>query len=160
MRFNKNLIDFLLLFFMILLMHSCSNQVAEEVDILLPKNFVGNVLVVFDVEGSTLEEYMDGKRIYRIPDSGILETEFPTNYGLSLLPRFYYYNEENKTEIPYVVHWDELDERNDTVVSTLETGNNSGFYYLSFVVGSRKDDSIGVDRHKKRHQYFNQRGKN
>lgn len=57
----------------------CNNMKAETH--ILTKGFTGKVYVFFDQKGSSAKEYDKETRIYRIPQSGILLTEFKENSG-------------------------------------------------------------------------------
>lgn len=57
---------------------------------ILPDGYVGEVIVFFDVDSCYTEESHSIYRVYRIPDSGILKTNFSEQSGLSLGMRFYY----------------------------------------------------------------------
>ncbi|QMU65411.1 MAG: hypothetical protein GKR88_14710 [Flavobacteriaceae bacterium] len=60
---------------------SCTYRKAEDIIRLIPEGYIGPVLVVFDQKNGEPKEYEDGKRVYRIPKSGVLKTQFGSNYG-------------------------------------------------------------------------------
>lgn len=53
----------------------------EPVTYLLPKGYTGPVYVVYGVKSGREPEYKGDRRIYRIPDDGILLTQMPVNEG-------------------------------------------------------------------------------
>lgn len=56
---------------------------AEPATHIVPAGFVGEVLIVFGVPDGVAPEVRDGRRIYRIPETGILRTQFAPTYGWS-----------------------------------------------------------------------------
>lgn len=76
------------LFATILSMISCSNNPEPE-DYLIPKDFTGRVNIVFNQKNGIPAKYENGRRVYEIPDDGILLTQFKDEYGL--VNRKYYY---------------------------------------------------------------------
>jgi hypothetical protein len=55
---------------------------AEPEIFLIPEKYVGEVIVVFDRKDGETVEFENDKRIYRIPQSGILFTKFEYNPGV------------------------------------------------------------------------------
>ena len=60
---------------------SCLDH-AEPETYLIPRYYVGEVYVIFNVSDGAAPEVEGGRRVYRIPPSGILRTQFPPTYGL------------------------------------------------------------------------------
>lgn len=81
----KNLILNLLIAFALL---GCNN--GEREIIIVPKNFKGYILVIFNQKSGSPESYHNGSRIYKIPQNGIFKTKFSGNYGWRKPPEFYY----------------------------------------------------------------------
>ena len=90
---------------------------------LIPPNFRGVVYILFDQTQGNGKEYEGGKRIYRIPRSGVLKTKFSAQTGMTRLPEYYWNFGENRirlrNRIPLSVSG-----RNkaEVYVSTEETG--------------------------------------
>lgn len=59
---------------------------------LIPNRFVGNVVIAFGQPQGAPAEYEGDQRVYRIPASGILRTQFPPNNGLRKMDMFFYSN--------------------------------------------------------------------
>ena len=59
---------------------SCGS-VAQPETHLLPSGFVGEVVIIFGVADGEAAAYQDGRRVYRIPTSGILRTQFTLSEG-------------------------------------------------------------------------------
>lgn len=81
---------------------SCG-QKAEDTVRLIPEGYEGSVLIIFNQEDGEPKEYEEGKRVYKIPDNGVLKTQFEPNYGVQNHQFFYVNKEGNRTEIPFVL---------------------------------------------------------
>lgn len=57
-------------------------SIAKPEIYLIPDDYEGEVIVVFDQSVGEPEKYLDKKRVYEIPDDGILYTQFKWNAGL------------------------------------------------------------------------------
>ena len=87
-------------------MISCNTK--ENEVCILPENYIGYVVIIFgQVEGSE-KKYENGKRVYEIPPSGILKTQFEADYGRSDFPEFYYRNIQEENRIPYRYDFESL----------------------------------------------------
>lgn len=74
---------------------------AEAETFLIPLNYRGEFVVFFDEECGTLEELDKGRRIYRIPDTGVLITGFKKTEGY-LDQQFYRVGNDLETvKIPF-----------------------------------------------------------
>lgn len=67
----------------------------------IPKGFTGRIYIIFDDKNGLPKEYLRNRRLYKIPKSGILRTQFKANYGWinSDKDQNFYYIDNNK-EIP------------------------------------------------------------
>ncbi|MCX2679362.1 hypothetical protein OOZ15_05350 [Galbibacter sp. EGI 63066] len=81
---------------------SCAEEGEDSIR-LIPKGYEGPVLIVFNQSKGEPKEYEDGKRVYRIPENGILETQFEPNYGIQKHQFFYVDSLGNREEIPFVI---------------------------------------------------------
>ncbi|MGS2762176.1 DUF6843 domain-containing protein [Sinomicrobium sp. M5D2P9] len=93
----------------------------EEAIFVVPENYTGYILVIYDQENGAEKEYKDKARIYRIPSNGILLSKFPTNPGWSDFPKFYYRNIDQENEIRFTM---DRELPADTVIAT---GGSSGY---------------------------------
>ena len=98
-----NLIKKLKYFVLLICISSCAQQKAEDTVRLIPEGYEGSVLVIFNQEDGEPKEYEDGKRIYRIPENGVLKTQFGPNYGVQNHQFFYVDKGENRSEITFVI---------------------------------------------------------
>jgi len=65
---------------------------------LIPEDFRGTVYVVFDQDNGKEKEYEGIHRIYRIPESGILFTQFSQNEDVYSFQEFYFVDSNGKRE--------------------------------------------------------------
>jgi hypothetical protein len=72
------------------LLISCGRY-AEKETFYINKGYTGTIAIVFGENDGVPKEYQDGRRIYRIPESGVLYTQFPMETGI--LNQKYYYIE-------------------------------------------------------------------
>ena len=94
-------------FILLICINSCAQQKAEDTIRLIPEGYMGSVLIIFNQADGQPKEYEDDKRIYRIPDNGILKTQFKPNYGVQNHQFFYVDKGGDRTEIPFVAVQDE-----------------------------------------------------
>lgn len=114
----------------ILLLLSCGNK-ADDTIILIPEGYVGPVLVIYNQDNGAEKEYEDGKRVYRIPENGVLETQFSPNYGVQNNEYYYVSSNGNKKKLDFVRPADarEYEPRlSEVVIFGIETVGNSERY--------------------------------
>lgn len=81
---------------------------AEPETFLIPKDLRGEIVVFYAESCGQPPLYENGRRIYKIPESGVLITRFKKNSG-HLDQKFYLVDEsKNKTEIPQF-HWQDFE---------------------------------------------------
>lgn len=80
---------------------ACSK--GEEEIYVLPANYTGVIYVVFNQKIGVQQKYKDGKRVYEIPENGILKTQFNNNEGWRKIPEFYYVDGKKLTSISYQI---------------------------------------------------------
>ena len=80
---------------------SCAKK-AEKEKFLIPKGYRGRIVVFFNQSNGGIKEYVDKARIYRIPFSGILLTQFEENPGVQSVEQneiaFVFYDDSTNTE--------------------------------------------------------------
>lgn len=83
---------------------------AEPETLLIPQNYTGEVIVIFDQKDGTPIEYEKKNRIYHIPESGILFTQF--EYSPGVIDQKYYFIDSvgNRQVIEYRPFMDDRDE--------------------------------------------------
>jgi hypothetical protein len=83
----------------------CS-QVSEDTIRLIPEGYQGTILIIFNQKDGAPKEYEGNNRIYRIPESGVLKTQFKPDYGVQKNKFFYLNDEGERKEIPFVMTYD------------------------------------------------------
>ncbi len=118
----------------------CVPNLKENSIFMLPKEYRGTVIVIFDMEGGSKEEYINNERVYRIPQNGILETKFKSDKGYGLMPRFYISKSDGvlseAKEIPYIFgeKWKDTIYNGQVVVSSMEFGKTVSNSYMTFII--------------------------
>ncbi len=87
---------FLILFSSIYFFASC--QTAESETFIIPYGYKGKVIVVFEKKNGVSPKFERNSRVYEIPPSGILVTQFKINEGF--MNRQFYYYDSLKQRIP------------------------------------------------------------
>jgi hypothetical protein len=128
---------------------------AEHASYFLPEGYIGPVIVVLYQSGGADKKYQGKARVYDIPETGILYSQFTANTGVFRDGdvHFYYRSKNGATaEIPYMFIWtsgaiEKLDGRRLQVVTARDAGfgtsiNKKGgeFVYESFVIGPLTPD--------------------
>jgi hypothetical protein len=103
----------LILGFVIQLLAGCT-QVEEEIFI-LPKDYRGYIIIIYNQVNGTSKKYEGSKRVYQIPENGILKTQFSTNDGWRTSPEFYYEKINSSTSLLFVTELEKVP--NDKVVA-------------------------------------------
>jgi hypothetical protein len=102
---------------------SCQ-KLGEETIYLIPKNYEGNVLVIFDQPDGADTLYEGNRRVYKIDTTGVLKTKFKANYGIRNMDLYYAVDDAgNRTKLKYLTIVDTLRENNVVVCMIHETGN-------------------------------------
>jgi len=98
MNFKFDLFQFTVVGF--ILVFSCDT--ADESIVIVPDGYVGSILIVYDQKYGLEERYQDNKRVYVVPEDGILMSKFSDNDGIARVPEFYYSGIEAKNRIDFV----------------------------------------------------------
>lgn len=70
------------------MLFSCDS--GEEEIIVIPENYTGYVLIIFNQKDGIPIKYEGEKRVYEIPQNGVLKTQFTGNEGWREFPEYYY----------------------------------------------------------------------
>ena len=137
---RTTLIFLSLLFIMI----GCSTGGEQEV-LVVPKNFKGYVLVIFDQKNGQPIRYIGKKRVYEIPANGILKTQFKVNNSWRDLTEYYVDEISPENMLPSFVEA-EKNPRDKTVGFMGETGkvkknskSTERVEFSEFYIGARSD---------------------
>jgi hypothetical protein len=108
-----------ILFFILFL--SCGRK-GEDSVYLIPKDFEGNLLIVFNQDKGTDAVYEKQARLYLFDTTGVLMTKFSPNYGVQQNHYYYVDSLGNRTDIKYALP-SQLKGTDDVVIINQETGN-------------------------------------
>jgi hypothetical protein len=139
---------FFLVLIILLSISSCSKK--DEDVFILPEGYVGYIAIIFNQDEGTAEKYVDGKRVYEIPPSGILKTKFNADYGWAKFPEFYYGSLEGK-KIPYKYDFKNLP--TDSIVAfggttgkaNRDLEGTSFVSFSNFYIGNKQQIEEAVD---------------
>ncbi len=135
-------------FFFSFLLMSCSD--VEPESYILPDNFRGRVIILMNQKDGEVRQYKKGRRIYNIPENGILKTKFKTNTGSSAIDAIKFYLKDKygkEIEIP------DFNIRRDSMLTGCQV-----FYYGNGVLGDKNIDYVDflVTPYQERNAYFRQ----
>lgn len=107
---------------MSLLLFSCAT--GEDEVYIVPKNYTGYVVIIYDQKKGAEPKYEGKKRVYEIPSNGILKTQFTGNYEWSHFPEFYYEKIAPENKIPFTVEPKNIPTNTIVVLSGVSGGAN------------------------------------
>lgn len=81
---------------------SCAQEKGEDSIRLIPEDYVGPVVIIFNQSDGEPAKYEGNKRVYEIPKNGILKTQFTKNIGYQKNEFYYVSNEGKRTNIEYI----------------------------------------------------------
>lgn len=133
---------------------SILNAFARPETFLLPDKFKGVVYVIYDEQIGEPKEYEGLRRVYRIPNTGVLFTKFPQTQGIHNR-KFYYVNQKSDRNELGIFDYREYNEkytinprpteppRDSLAVFTPEVSVDimlkTKNYYTTFTVGRYQD---------------------
>lgn len=130
---------FVLIIFSLLILSGCNNSRECEQEIyLIPEGFRGKIVVFFDQEDGQEKHYDNYARVYRIPESGYLKSQFPKNGGCMNDNRIrFYYKDGNEIgeELDYFLDLDKdsIPTDRDYVLFTFLSSENEPHFVIHFV---------------------------
>lgn len=136
MRNDKYLVIILSLFFFI----SCSKT--ENTLTLIPEGYTGTIKIWFNQKNGIEEKYEGEKRVYEIPENGILKTKFSPQFGYHFSEYYYVTKSGKRIEIIPIL------DLNKKVLDTIDKDKMYAYRFMSMgeVV---KIDSLGNVTEKK-----------
>ena len=101
---------------------SCGRK-GEDSVYLIPKNYEGNLLIIFNQDHGVDTTYEQQARVYSFDTTGVLITKFSPNYGIQQ-NRYYYVDAlGNRTDLKYALP-SHLKGTDNVVIFNKETGND------------------------------------
>ena len=146
-KLNKLLINSFALYFLLQASACLTNP--EKETFLFPENFRGAAYIIYHQKNGEPKAYEQNRRLYQIPDNGILFTQFKAEYGRTDQDYFFVDRTGKRTALVQKEAWissknNDEPPRDSTVVSLLQTGAMGGssltdspdFHYTKFFVGA------------------------
>jgi hypothetical protein len=136
-------------YFLFFIMFVSCGRKGEDSVYLIPKNYEGNLMIIFNQDNGVDTFYEKQGRVYQFDTIGVLMTKFSPNYGIRQNHYYYVDSLGNRTNINYALP-SQLKGTNDVVIINQEAGN--GFdtskkverhFELLTVARERNVDSIG-----------------
>jgi len=119
---------------------------------LIPENFEGNILIIYEQQNGMDATYENKNRVYFFDTTGVLKTKFAPNYGMQKNHYFYVDSLGKRSLIKYVIP-SQLRQSDEVVCYNKETGKdfdkkrNVDRHFEIFTIAKEKNiDSIGNKR--------------
>jgi len=133
---------FLVFVFCLSIITGCnrSSTKCEKEIYLVPTDFRGHLIVYFDQPDGQIIQYEDSARIYQIPGSGFLKSQFPKNGGCMTGNRIQFFYEDSlgmRTPLDYFLNMDQdsIPKDRDYVLFTLLSNKESKPDFVIHLVG-------------------------
>lgn len=131
-------------FILSFMLTSCNTNGEQEI-IVVPKNYKGYIIIVFNQEDGVPAKYEGKKRVYEIPQSGVLRTQFKVNDGGREFAEYYYDKIAPENKLPSFVEIKKVP--TDTVVGfmgangTVKKSSKSEerLEFCEFYIGTKAD---------------------
>jgi hypothetical protein len=137
----RAVIFFLIISFML---SSCDTNGEQEI-IVAPNNFKGYIIVIFNQKEGTPIKYEGKKRVYEIPQNGILKTQFKVNDGWREFAEYYYEKIAPENELPSFVEIEKVP--TDTIAGFMgangtvkkDSESEERLEFSEFYIGTKSD---------------------
>jgi len=153
---NRNL--FLQVIILGLVLFSCQQNSEKEIFI-LPYNYEGVVIILFNEKNGAKVVYKDDYRLYQIPNNGVLKTQFTPNDGILLNPNknSVFYQQDSLGHLEQLkVNWNNKKSNNSSkMINYQKRGERNGVDYFQFIVSIPiKSDSFIIENSFKEKEWF------
>lgn len=147
---NKRIIFVIVLSLMIT---SCKN--GDQQVIIIPKNFTGYIIIIYNQMKGSIPKYNGKQRIYEIPSNGILSTRFEGNYNWRKFPEYYYERIAPENKIPSFAELEKIP--SGVIVGFIgatgtvkkDLGSEQYLEFAEFYVGTKEQIKIAQEQAKK-----------
>ncbi|MBO0861964.1 MAG: hypothetical protein J2P21_26430 [Chloracidobacterium sp.] len=129
-------------------------EIGDDEVFILPKGYNGCVFILHDQKNGRPKRYELGKRVYEIPDNGILKTQFSLNTGWHDI-KYFHKVDEKLIEIPITINNGEQFKSNETQVCCKSSGvargndDKKAIVFTRFCVGTKEEIRKGIERSEK-----------
>ena len=83
------------------LLAGCEKKGEAEI-LIIPRDFKGYVIIAYDQKNGLPIKYEGDKRVYEIPQLGVLKTQFKPNNGWKEFPEYYYERIAPENKLPSI----------------------------------------------------------
>jgi len=110
----------------------CAQKKADDTITLIPKGYTGPFVIILNQKNGEQKVYEDGKRLYKIPENGVLITKFEAEFGVQTNRYYYVDNSGIREEIKWLNIYDRTIDTTKTKENTFvfleeHLGKGSGF---------------------------------
>lgn len=136
--YYMNFLNVVIIFFML---NNCIQKQAEDEVYLIPSGFIGHIIIIFEQSDGEEAIYENGKRVYVIPENGILKSKFKANYGTKQIIFYYIDKLEKRNPIPSDFEFQGID--------STQIDSNQVVYFEKRIVGiskPRQENKIRYER--------------
>jgi hypothetical protein len=114
---------------------------AEPEAYIIPYRFQGIVYILFGKKNGIPVKYENNRRVYEIPNDGILKTQFTTNDGF--INRIYYYLDADGRKIPLTIFHYEY-QKDGTIKWIIKNNDEVGIFLdgTSGQMGNSSDSNV------------------
>jgi hypothetical protein len=117
------------------------SQKAEPETFLIPQEFSGKVHILFNEPCGREIEYENGRRLFKIPNNGILTTKFKDQYGI-IDQEYYLINENGERSLLPKIDVGAFNEEWSTVKNPNEPSKNKlGVFHWGRIGSDKKNNS-------------------
>ncbi len=126
----------------IITISTASCRFAEDETYILPNNYTGPVIILFNQSNGKSEKYNNGKRIYEVNKNGILKTQFKFQEGFRDIEYKYYNGKAIRYLWPSDVVWHDTFNLNNKYKDSVYVYSAYNSDHQWFSVGKAKDVNL------------------
>lgn len=126
-------------------LNSCSVKKKVDTIWLVPENYIGTIGVFYDYPNGSPKEFEEDKRVYRIPENGVLKTSFSSDIWVSNIEVFYVMKDGKRKKIPnYSVDDTEFNSNNPYYIGSANPTGTSTTSYDDKICVIHKNSRIAI----------------
>ncbi|MGB7070288.1 MAG: hypothetical protein WBD22_12405 [Pyrinomonadaceae bacterium] len=135
-------------------------EIGDDEIFVLPEGYRGVVLIFYDQKEGEPKKYERGKRVYKIPRSGILKTQFSHDEGWQHFGEYFYDGNGQLARIPYVrdgrdtesnraIGFNEIYACCSSVGQSYSDNSNRSVVFGQFYVGTKEEIKMAGEQREK-----------